>query len=197
MTARNVRRGFIDYCESQEYVPTEIYERIMRRGKARIGDVLITTEAPLGNVAQVDREDVALAQRIIKYRPNSSDLSSSYLKHYLLSSAFQRLLSGSGSGTTATGIKGRILHRLQILIPEAAEQDAIAEALSDADGLIESLEQLIAKKRQIKQGAMQELLTSKKRLPGFAGEWRMTRLSDLAQIKGGGTPSTTTAILGR
>ena len=53
------------------------------------------------------------------------------------------------------------------LPPTKAEQEAIAEALSDADALIESLEQLIAKKRQIKQGAMQELLTGKRRLPGF------------------------------
>ena len=58
------------------------------------------------------------------------------------------------------------------LPPTKAEQEAIAEALSDADALIESLEQLIAKKRHIKQGAMQELLTGKKRLPGFSGEWR-------------------------
>ena len=56
-------------------------------------------------------------------------------------------------------------------LPAKAEQEAIAEALSDADALIESLEQLIAKKRHLKQGAMQELLTGKKRLPGFSGEW--------------------------
>jgi type I restriction enzyme S subunit len=55
--------------------------------------------------------------------------------------------------------------------PTKAEQEAIAEALSDSDALIESLEQLLAKKRQIKQGAMQELLTGKKRLPEFSGEW--------------------------
>src|SRR5262249_38189665 len=60
-----------------------------------------------------------------------------------------------------------VFQDLQILLPPIAEQEAIAEALSDADVLIESLEQLIAKKRQIKQGAMQELLTGKKRLPGF------------------------------
>ena len=59
------------------------------------------------------------------------------------------------------------------LPPTKAEQEAIAEALSDADALIESLEQLIAKKRQLKQGAMQELLTGKKRLPGFSGEWEV------------------------
>ena len=64
------------------------------------------------------------------------------------------------------------------LPPTKAEQEAIAEALSDADALIESLEQLLAKKRQIKQGAMQELLTGKKRLPGFSGEWKLKRLGD-------------------
>lgn len=75
------------------------------------------------------------------------------------------------------------------LPPDRAEQEAIAEALSDADALIESLEQLLAKKRQIKQGAMQALLTGKKRLPGFSGEWMEMRLGDLATFhKGKGLP---------
>ena len=63
--------------------------------------------------------------------------------------------------------------------PTLAEQQAIAEALSDADALIESLEQLIAKKRQVKQGAMQELLTGKKRLPGSSDEWHLIELSEI------------------
>ena len=67
------------------------------------------------------------------------------------------------------------------LPPTKAEQEAIAEALSDADALIESLEQLIAKKRHIKQGAMQELLTGKKRLPGFSGEWETKRMGDICR----------------
>ena len=67
-----------------------------------------------------------------------------------------------------------VMKRVKIpLPPTKAEQEAIAEALSDADALIESLEQLLAKKRQLKQGAMQELLTGKKRLPGFSGEWEL------------------------
>ncbi|MBK9092326.1 MAG: restriction endonuclease subunit S [Anaerolineae bacterium] len=65
------------------------------------------------------------------------------------------------------------------LPPTLAEQRAIAEALSDADALIESLEQLITKKRGIKQGAMQELLTGKRRLPGFSGEWEVKRFGDV------------------
>jgi type I restriction enzyme S subunit len=72
-----------------------------------------------------------------------------------------------------------------IPVPPKAEQEAIAEALSDADALIESLEQLIAKKRQIKQGAMQELLTGKRRLPEFGGEWNIRALGDLFDFSGG------------
>ena len=64
--------------------------------------------------------------------------------------------------------------------PTRAEQEAIAGALSDADALIESLEQLVAKKRQIKHGAMQELLTGQKRLPGFTGEWERKRFGEVA-----------------
>ena len=65
-------------------------------------------------------------------------------------------------------------------VPPLDEQKSIADALSDADALIESLDQLIAKKRQIKQGAMQELLTGKRRLPGFSGDWEDRSLFELA-----------------
>ena len=66
VTARNVRNGTIDYAASQEFVDPADAEEIMRRGTPHLGDLLFTTEAPLGQVALVDREDVALAQRIIK-----------------------------------------------------------------------------------------------------------------------------------
>jgi type I restriction enzyme, S subunit len=69
--------------------------------------------------------------------------------------------------------------------PTKAEQEAIAEALSDADALIESLERLIAKKRQIKKGVTQELLTGKKRLPGFSGEWEIQRFGSVLKFQVG------------
>ena len=75
------------------------------------------------------------------------------------------------------------------LPPTKAEQEAIAEALSDADALIESLEQFLTKKRRIKKGAMQELLTSKKRLPGFSGEWEVKRLGEVSEIVMGQSPN--------
>lgn len=72
------------------------------------------------------------------------------------------------------------------LPPSKAEQTAIAEALDDADALIDSLEQLLIKKRRLKQGAMQELLTGKKRLPGFDGEWELVSAGNVGRFRGGG-----------
>ena len=87
-------------------------------------------------------------------------------------------------------MNGRIVKSIRLPIPPTkAEQQAIAEALSDADALIESLEQLLVKKRQIKQGTMQELLTGKRRLPGFDGRWRTRTLGDVLEAcSSGATP---------
>lgn len=89
-------------------------------------------------------------------------------------------------GATINQITNRDMASFKVIWPPTiAEQEAIAEALSDADALIESLDQLIAKKRQIKQGAMQEMLTGKRRLPGFDGEWKVKRLGALLTIRHG------------
>ncbi len=122
----------------------------------------------------------------------SPAVSRKFVFHFLVSQYNAiRGLSNSGS---QENLSGGIVKSLLIPIPPTkAEQKAIAEALSDADALIESLDQLIAKKRQIKQGSMQELLTGKRRLPGFREKWEAKRLADLADIRSGGTPSTTQA----
>jgi type I restriction enzyme S subunit len=77
--------------------------------------------------------------------------------------------------------KSDIEDHLFAIPPTLAEQEAIAGALSDADALIDSLEQLIAKKRLLKQGSMQDLLTGKKRLPGFEGEWEVKKLGEVTE----------------
>jgi len=82
-------------------------------------------------------------------------------------------------------ITSKDIREFPLALPQLAEQQAIAEVLSDADALIEALEQLLAKKRQIKQGAMQELLIGQKRLPGFAGEWEVRSMQALGQTYGG------------
>ena len=125
---------------------------------------------------------------LIRYRDNGK-LSDMFKQHCFYEEGFRRRVIGASSVSANTNINQDNLKRLPLALPPTkAEQEAIAEALSDADALIESLEQLIAKKRLLKQGAMQELLTGKKRLPGFGGEWAVKRLGALASIQRGASP---------
>ena len=136
VTAKNVKDGYIDYGASQEYISEDDYEEVMHRGKPEIGDVLITTEAPCGNVAQVNRADIALAQRIIKYRGQSNIVDNTYLKYYLLSPEFQDILNAKSSGGTVKGIKGSILHQQEIKYPKYEEQFKIGSYFNNLDHLI-------------------------------------------------------------
>jgi type I restriction enzyme S subunit len=92
-------------------------------------------------------------------------------------------VASSAYGTHMPRSDWNVVKNYQVRLPAPPEQETIAEALSDADALIESLEQLLAKKRHLKQGAMQELLTGKKRLPDFSGEWEVKRLGSTATLK--------------
>jgi type I restriction enzyme S subunit len=118
-------------------------------------------------------------------------IDSAYLSYHFHSEEFKQRVRDVAVGQTMASLNTQILKSIKtILPPTLAEQQAIAEALSDADALIKALEQLIAKKRQIKQGTMQELLSGKRRLPGFSGEWKLIPLGEVANILSGGTPST-------
>ena len=140
MTAKNIRKGYIDYEKSQEYISPDDYPDVMRRGIPQIGDVLITTEAPCGNVAQVDKADIALAQRVIKYRPKDTNkLNATYLKHILLGTEFQNKLLLAATGGTVKGIKGSKLHKLTIPIPSLKEQQRVVDILDRFDTLCNDL----------------------------------------------------------
>lgn len=189
VTAKNIKEGYIDYELSKEYIPTDEYNEVMRRGRPKIGDVLITTEAPCGNVAQIDNENVALAQRIIKYRAKRNFLDNTFLKYYFLSEKFQNILLVNSTGGTVKGIKGSRLHQLPIILPPVPEQEKIAQILSKWDEGIELCEKLIEKKELLKKGLMQKLLTGKTRFKEFGepsknGElpkgWEVKKLQDIA-----------------
>ncbi|NIA13657.1 MAG: hypothetical protein GWP08_06205 [Nitrospiraceae bacterium] len=95
-----------------------------------------------------------------------------------------------GQTGSQNNLNTALVRNRHIALPPEPEQNAIAEALSDVDGLIGALDKLIAKKRAIKQAAMQQLLTDKTRLPGFSGKWDDSTLGEVAEIKNGATPST-------
>ena len=119
----------------------------------------------------------------------SGGLRPDYLVHFLNSSMGRSEFLRPGAGSAQMVVNLKDLNKLEIPCPPTAlEQEAIAEALSDADALIEGLERLIAKKRLIKQGAMQNLLPAKRRLPGFSEEWEVKSLGELVTIVMGQSP---------
>lgn len=150
----------------------------------RCGDVIFIRSSvkPSGvgltAVVESDLPETVYSGFLIRFRDNGT-VDTEYKKHCFYQQRFRSTLIGSSSVSANTNINQDSLKRLLLALPPTkAEQKAIAEALSDADAYIEFLEQLIAKKRQIKQGAMQELLTGKRRLPGFGGKWEARRLGD-------------------
>lgn len=126
LTARNIREGKVDYANSEEFIPEAEYENVMRRGKPEIGDVLFTTEAPLGQVANVDRTDVALAQRVIKFRGQTDVLDNYFLKYWLMGHFAQADMEQLATGSTALGIKGSKVVQLRLCLPPYDEQKQIA-----------------------------------------------------------------------
>ncbi|SAH07076.1 type-1 restriction enzyme specificity protein [Enterobacter cloacae] len=151
VTAKNIRMGFIDYTLSQEFISKSDYSIVMRRGTAKIGDILITTEAPCGFVAQVDNENIALAQRVIKYRSKDKNLSNSFLKHYLLGSQFQEKLMNTATGSTVKGIKGSKLHQLTVPIPSVNAQEKIVRILDKFDTLTNSINEGLPREIELRQ----------------------------------------------
>ena len=191
VTAKNVKAGYIDYEASQEYIAEEDYDEVMHRGMPQIGDVLITTEAPCGNVAQVDREDIALAQRIIKYRGHENQIDNTYLKHYLLTPYFQGVLESKSSGGTVQGIKGSILHQQIIRHPSFEEQVKIGRHLDSIDNLIALHQRKCDELKKVKKYMLQKMFPKKGekvpeiRLAGFTGDWVQRKLGEILQFQNG------------
>lgn len=154
------------------------------RTQLQNGDVLISITADIGIVGFVS-ENVPkpsyINQHIALIRFDPSSVYSQFVSYFLASERPQKVFRALTDSGAKAGMNLSTVQQVRLnLPPTKAEQEAIAGALSDTDALIESLEQLLAKKRQIKQGAMQELLTGKKRLPGFSSSWETKRLGDVA-----------------
>jgi type I restriction enzyme S subunit len=132
VTARNIRSGEIDYSLSEEYVDPLEAEDLLQRGRPVVGDVLFTMEAPLGQVALVDREDIALAQRVVKFRGIPDRMNNSFLVWWLTGSYCQDQLSSLSTGSTALGIKASKLSAIRCLVPPIGEQLAIDDYIRDS-----------------------------------------------------------------
>lgn len=165
--------------------------RAQRRFMA--GDILYQTVRPyqMNNLfINFDATKYIASTGYAVIRTNES-IAARLLYQILHTDRFTSVVLDNCTGTGYPAINPKVLSSLKIAIPaKTSEQQHIAEALSDMDELIASLEKLVAKKKAIKQGVMQELLTGKRRLPGFSGEWNAVELRKLGRFVGGGTPST-------
>jgi len=158
----------------------------------RTGDIVFSRVGSVDRNAYVtDREnDWLFSGRLLRIRVTSNEVYSLYLSYYFKDYRTKNRIYEVAVGQTMASLNTKILNEFTISYPSLPAQRAIAAALSDADAYIAALEKLIAKKRNIKQGAMQELLTGKRRLPGFSGEWVECELGTcFSEIVGGGTPS--------
>ena len=135
ITAKIVKNGRI--LSVTEYIAEIDYDSWMVRGIPQEGDIVMTTEAPLGEIAQLDNRKVALAQRIITLRGKDNILDNNYLKYAMQSKHIQDQLTGRATGTTVKGIKQKELRKISFNLPPLPEQKRIAKILGDLDDKIE------------------------------------------------------------
>lgn len=159
---------------------------LTRTSKIEKGDILMTRIGSIGDCRLIDWDVEAsfyVSLALLKIR---AGFSAAYIAHYSKSAAFQREIElHSLQSAIPKKINLGPISDVKVAIPPRTEQDSIAAALSDVDALLTGLDRLIAKKRDIKQAAIQLLLTGQTRLPGFQGEWKVAQLGDVAHIKTG------------
>src|SRR6185503_14993961 len=218
ITARIVKAGRIE--PPTEFVDPSEYDAWMRRGHPRVGDVVVTTEAPLGEIAQLTDERVALAQRLILLRGKPGVLDNTYLKYLMMSSDIQSQLHGRASGTTVVGIKQSELRNIVLHLPAFNEQRDIAGVLGSLDEKIEQNRRTITALERVARALFRawfvdfEPIKAKARgaveFPAMAQHtfdelptrfidseiglipvgWRLEAIGNAVEVKGGGTPST-------
>lgn len=162
--------------------------------EVRRGDVLFNrtseTQEEIALAASYDDDEpVIFGGFVIRGRPDATRLHPRFGGYGLRSPAVRNQMIARGQGVVRANIGQRDLKTVLVPLPGKDEQEAITGALSEADALIKALAALIAKKRALKRGAMQVLLSGDRRLPEFAGDWELQPLGSLGRWQGGATPS--------
>jgi type I restriction enzyme S subunit len=188
--SQNVRDGRLDFSDFQYVAPPEGAEG--NRTKISLNDVLITiTGNSVGNVAVVETalDEAYISQHVGLVRLKIPSMGAYICRYLSPNSPGNAQIAGSQSGQSKPGLNLQNLRDFRIALhPNLSEQRAIAGALSEVDALLGAQEALLAKKRDLKQAAMQQLLTGQKRLPSFTGEWQVKRLGEVAKIQRGASP---------
>jgi type I restriction enzyme S subunit len=160
----------------------------LQRFLVKKGDVLFNRtsetqeEVGLASTYQGD-EPVVFGGFVVRGRISGNNLDPTFAGYGLRSPIVRKQIMSAGQGGIRANIGQKNLGEVQIALPPPEEQSAIVEALNDISGLISSLASMIAKKRDLKIGAMQDLLNGRRRLPGFSGNWSHKKFSDISRIR--------------
>ena len=165
--------------KADAYISRELYEEYKQKFSfPNVGDVLISAAGTLGRVVVFDGQDSYFQDsNIVWLDINKNMLTNQYLYHY-----YKIIKWASSEGSTIARLYNGIIYDTDIAFPDVKEQKIIAEKLSDIDNLISTLEKQIAKKKAIKQGVMQELLSGKRRLAGFKKKWENKKLQEYCSL---------------
>ena len=184
------RNAIYKSCEIGSYFVDQSKYAEMHRFSVSPGDFIISCSGTIGRIFQIPREapQGIINQALLKLTTDQEVVCDRYFYILFGWDKFQMRIIDSTQGGAMKNLVGMDVFRTTpVVLPPLSEQRAIAEALSDVDELLGSVEKLIAKKRAIKQAAMQQLLTGKTRLPGFSGAWETKRLGEIATFfKGSG-----------
>lgn len=177
---QNIGAGWLD--DSDVLFVDPEYERVFRNKRLRAGDLLTARTGYPGLTCVVpDAYENAQSFTTLITRPDPQAVDSNYLAAYINSSRGQQFFNQSQIGGAQKNVNAATLRGMPIPLPQLNEQHAIAGALSDVDALLAGLDRLVAKKRDLKQAAMQQLLSGRTRLPGFHDSWRETTLGAIGE----------------
>lgn len=155
ITAKNIKMHHMSF-DTQEFISKETYDKVMTRGFPRIGDVVFTTEAPLGNVCRIPyiETEFYIGQRIITMQTEL--LEPAYLEYALSSDDFKRKIAEKSSGSTVTGIRSKLLEQLTIPVPPRALQEQFASFVKQTDKSKLAVQQSIDQLETLKKSLMQK-----------------------------------------
>lgn len=187
------RNAIYKTCEIGSYFisPSKFSE--MQRFSVVPGDFIVSCSGTIGRIFQIPPEAPpgVINQALLKIRTDDRIVFDRFFKLLFEWDRFQARIIDSTQGGAMQNLVGmEVFRKTPFAVPPLPEQRGIVGALSDVDGLLAALEALIAKKRAIKQGAMQQLLTGRTRLPGFTGEWTATTMARIGSTYGGLTGKT-------
>lgn len=193
--------GSIQFIDDGLVFVSEAKAAELRRSTVSKGDLIFTCWGTINQIGLIGPHCAysryIISNKQMKLTPDARKADSLFLFYLFSSPQIQRKILSQSIGSSIPGFNLGQLRAMRLLIPPLTEQRAIAEALSDVDALLGALDRLIAKKCDLKQAAMQQLLTGQLRLSGFHGEWEVKRLGDVADVlKGSGLSKAAISLSG-